>query len=291
MRDNSDDRTIERNYVQKWRFLVRDYERVKAKRHPQFRFVQDFYAFHGTNRQTFAKYYNRYRQSGADDALLPRKRGPKWKSRRTLPLIEERCSSSGARASTATRLCHTQAGAEVPHPGALDHLRHRPSPRPEPVDQAHAGVQAPDHQDPCRGAGPPRLPLPEQGPDRGSEAAPLPGVGARRLHAPGLGGGGGRPEEPERDVRGAEEHQPAERRVRSPVRGHSHGQRGRGGFAGQQGQPPDGADVPGAGHHAPLHAALPAADQREGRAVLADAERGPAGRDDVRVGGGAEGAS
>ena len=64
MRDNSDDRTIERNYVQKWRFLVRDYERVKAKRHPQFRFVQDFYAFHGTNRQTFAKYYNRYRQSG-----------------------------------------------------------------------------------------------------------------------------------------------------------------------------------------------------------------------------------
>ena len=43
MRDNSDDRTIERNYVQKWRFLVRDYERVKAKRHPQFRFVQDFY--------------------------------------------------------------------------------------------------------------------------------------------------------------------------------------------------------------------------------------------------------
>ena len=90
MRDNSDDRTIERNYVQKWRFLVRDYERVKAKRHPQFRFVQDFYAFHGTNRQTFAKYYNRYRQSGADEALLPRKRGPKWKSRRTLPFIEEK---------------------------------------------------------------------------------------------------------------------------------------------------------------------------------------------------------
>ena len=58
----------------------------QGKRHPQFRFVQDFYAFHGTNRQTFGT----YRQSGADDALLPRKRGPKWKSRRTLPLIEEK---------------------------------------------------------------------------------------------------------------------------------------------------------------------------------------------------------
>ena len=41
-------------------------------------------------RQTFAKYYNRYRQTGADEALLPLKRGPKWKSRRTLPFIEER---------------------------------------------------------------------------------------------------------------------------------------------------------------------------------------------------------
>ena len=42
MRDNSKDRTVERNYIQKWRFLVREYELVKAKCHPQFRFVQDF---------------------------------------------------------------------------------------------------------------------------------------------------------------------------------------------------------------------------------------------------------
>ena len=32
--------------------------------------MQDFYTFHGTNRQTFAKYYNRHRLSGADDRLL-----------------------------------------------------------------------------------------------------------------------------------------------------------------------------------------------------------------------------
>ncbi len=90
MRDNSKDRTVERNYVQKWRFLIREYELVKAKQHPQFRFVQDFYRFHGTSRQTFAKYYNRYRQDPTDQALLPLKRGPKWKSRRTLPLIEQK---------------------------------------------------------------------------------------------------------------------------------------------------------------------------------------------------------
>ena len=90
MRNNSRDRTVERNYVQKWRFLVKEYELVKAKKHHQFRFVQDFYKFHGTNRQTFAKYYNRYRQSGSEEALLPLKRGPRWKSRRTLPFIEQK---------------------------------------------------------------------------------------------------------------------------------------------------------------------------------------------------------
>ena len=30
MRDNSKDRTVERNYIQKWRFLVREYELVKT---------------------------------------------------------------------------------------------------------------------------------------------------------------------------------------------------------------------------------------------------------------------
>ena len=91
MRNNSKDQTVERNYQQKWRFLVKEYELVKAKRHPNFRFVQDFYNFHGVSRQTFAKYYNRYRQEGgAGSSLLPRKRGPRWKSRRTLPYIEQK---------------------------------------------------------------------------------------------------------------------------------------------------------------------------------------------------------
>ena len=40
MRDNRSDKNIERNLEQKCRF------------------VQGFYAFHGTTRQTFVKYYN-----------------------------------------------------------------------------------------------------------------------------------------------------------------------------------------------------------------------------------------
>lgn len=90
MRDNSKDRTLERNLIQKWRFLVHEYQLVKAGKHPHFRFAQDFYTFHGTSRQTFAKYYNRFLLINSTDAFFPRKRGPRWKSRRTIPLIEEK---------------------------------------------------------------------------------------------------------------------------------------------------------------------------------------------------------
>ncbi len=31
MRDTSSDKTIERNLMQKWRFLISEYERVKGK--------------------------------------------------------------------------------------------------------------------------------------------------------------------------------------------------------------------------------------------------------------------
>ena len=88
MRDNSYDRTIERNYLQKWRFLIPEYEAVKAGRSELFKRVGDFYRHHGTCSQTFRKYYNRYLQSGEEADLLPRRRGPKWRERREPKGIE-----------------------------------------------------------------------------------------------------------------------------------------------------------------------------------------------------------
>jgi len=90
MRSTTNDKTLEINYVKKFRFLIKEYELVKKKKHTQFRFVNDFYKFHNTNRQTFLKYYNRFSLNGNDLDLLPQKRGPKWKSRRPLPYIENK---------------------------------------------------------------------------------------------------------------------------------------------------------------------------------------------------------
>jgi len=90
MRINTEDLTLKRNYIQKYRFLIKEYELVKQKQHPEFRFVQEFYKARDTDRRSFLKYYNRFKQSGADVDLLPRRRGPKWKTRRPIAFIENK---------------------------------------------------------------------------------------------------------------------------------------------------------------------------------------------------------
>jgi Integrase core domain len=90
MRINTNDMTLQRNYLEKFRFLIKEYEQVKAKKHPQFRFVEEFYKAHDTERKNFLKYYNRFKQSGKDSDLFPQKRGPRYKTRRPLKFIEQK---------------------------------------------------------------------------------------------------------------------------------------------------------------------------------------------------------
>lgn len=89
MRNNTNDQTLTRNYLEKYRFLIREYELVKNKSHPLYHKAKDFYAANDTCAKSFLKYYNRYKQSGEDLDLLPQKRGPKYKSRHPLPYIEQ----------------------------------------------------------------------------------------------------------------------------------------------------------------------------------------------------------
>lgn len=90
MRLNTQDLTLQRNYLEKYRYLMSEYQQVKQKKHSRFKHVNDFYLFHHTCRQSFLKYYNRYLQSGGDLAsLLPQKRGPRYKTRRIDLKIEE----------------------------------------------------------------------------------------------------------------------------------------------------------------------------------------------------------
>lgn len=88
---NTNDLTVERKYLDTYRFMIREYELVKAKAHPTYRFVEELYKAWGTNRKSFLKYYNRFKQGGGKESdLLPRKRGPRYRTRRPLQFIENK---------------------------------------------------------------------------------------------------------------------------------------------------------------------------------------------------------
>ena len=89
MRINTQDLTLQRNYIEKYRFLIREYEEVKKKAHPLYKKMKEFYKAHDTCAKSFLKYYNRYKQSGSEEDLVPGKRGPKYKTRRALEHIEK----------------------------------------------------------------------------------------------------------------------------------------------------------------------------------------------------------
>lgn len=89
MRINTNDLTLKRNYLQTYRLLIKEYEQVKACEHPKFKLAKEFYEAHHTDRRSFLKYYNRYKQSGNEEDLLPSRRGPKYKTRRPSPSDEQ----------------------------------------------------------------------------------------------------------------------------------------------------------------------------------------------------------
>lgn len=89
MKNNTKDDTLKKNYIQKYQFLIKEYELVKTKKHPTFQYVKEFYTHHGTCPQTFLKYYGRHKNSECDqNTLISQKRDPKFKIRRTSTDIE-----------------------------------------------------------------------------------------------------------------------------------------------------------------------------------------------------------
>ena len=140
MRINTQDLTLKKNYLQKYRFLIKEYEQVKQGNHSKFRFVKEFYDFHHTDRRSFLKYFNRYKQSGKEEDLLPRKRGPRYKSRRTIPYIENKVVELRSRGNNRYEIHHvlrSRLKEFTPSPsGIYNILRRHGLNRLRPVDKA-----------------------------------------------------------------------------------------------------------------------------------------------------------
>lgn len=89
--DKTKDLTIEKNYLVRFERLVEEYEKIKTREHPRYRYVKDFFKDNRIAHQNFSKYYNRYIQEGRDiESLRPRKRGPRYKTRRIDIEVEDK---------------------------------------------------------------------------------------------------------------------------------------------------------------------------------------------------------
>jgi hypothetical protein len=81
---------ISQALAQRMYTCIEEYERIKAGKSKTFKTVKSFCEYHKFSHQNFMKIYHRYKQNPELKSLLPRKRGPKFKTRRTDLSIEKR---------------------------------------------------------------------------------------------------------------------------------------------------------------------------------------------------------
>lgn len=128
MRINSRDETLKKNYIQKYQFLIKEYEEVKNGISSKYKKVGQFYEAHGTCRQTFLKYYGRYKNSPEESSLLPGKRGPKYKTRRTPESIEKAVleeRQKGCNKYEINAILTVKLGSNTPSPSCIYNILKR----------------------------------------------------------------------------------------------------------------------------------------------------------------------
>lgn len=81
---------ISESLARKMLGCIEEYEKIKTKESKTLHTVKAFCEYHRFSHQNFMKIYHRYKQNPDREALLPRKRGPKFKTRRTDLKIEKR---------------------------------------------------------------------------------------------------------------------------------------------------------------------------------------------------------
>ena len=89
MFSGSDKDTAIKSHLRWMKELITEYELIKQKKHPHFRFVSDLFLKRGIKKQNFHKYYHRYKSIMDDNSLLPSKRGPKNPHQHYLALINK----------------------------------------------------------------------------------------------------------------------------------------------------------------------------------------------------------
>lgn len=116
------DSTLSKNYLRQMSHLAKEYELTKAGNHPRYRFVTDFYKANHILRQNFLKYYHRYKETKELTSFLPRKRGPKYNTRRTIKFIEKQVIELRSKGTNRYEICDIlkeRIGKFAPSPSGI----------------------------------------------------------------------------------------------------------------------------------------------------------------------------
>ena len=76
-------------FTHKWQTILEEYEKVKCKESKHFKKVKDLLSAYRASKRDLYKYYHRWVAGNREiESIFPRKRGPRYKTRRTLKPIE-----------------------------------------------------------------------------------------------------------------------------------------------------------------------------------------------------------
>jgi transposase InsO family protein len=81
---------ISKTLINRMMCCIVEYERIKNKESKIFKTVKEFCLYYKFSHQNFMKIYHRYKANPVESMLIPQKRGPKFKTRRTDLSIEEK---------------------------------------------------------------------------------------------------------------------------------------------------------------------------------------------------------
>ncbi len=117
-------------FVKKWLPILEEYEKIKAKKSGNFRKVKDLMAVHRIAKRDLYKYYHRWLESDRNiEAITPLKRGPKYRTRRTLKPIERNIMKAyrklGAPSYEIVELFKPYYGDQTPSPRTIDRIKAR----------------------------------------------------------------------------------------------------------------------------------------------------------------------
>ena len=81
---------ISKTLANKMMSCIIEYEKIKKKESETFKTVKEFCLYHKFSHQNFMKIYHRYEANPVESSLIPQKRGPKYKTKRTDLSTEEK---------------------------------------------------------------------------------------------------------------------------------------------------------------------------------------------------------